>query len=502
MLNKNLDKNISVLDETFKNCGDIVARKLPFAQTQNIFFYIIYIDMLTDRELIETQIINRLMHKIYLSTKQLKNIPQYIFDEFKNYGMTTAEVKQTDNFDEINTEIMSGNTVLLIDGFAKALIVSTKSFPSRGIQSTEIESVVYGPKDSFTEGMRHNTALIRRRIRDTNLKVKQMKIGQRSKTDIAIMYLKDVAREKIINEVEKKLEQIDIDAVLDIGYIQQFLDESWKSVFPQSQITERPDKTSSAILEGRIAIISDNSPFSLIIPATLPTFFQSSEDYYERWQIMNFLRIMRYIAAIISISLPGLFIALSLFHPSMIPMKLVLKLADERQAVPFSTVFEIIIMELAFELLKEAGIRLPNPIGSTIGIVGGIIIGQAAVDAGLVSPIIIIIIALTAISSFSIPNANFVSALRLLKYIVIFFSAMFGLFGFWTAILTILIHLASLKSFGIPYLYPIVSGEVNNFNDLEDTFFRFPIFKMKKRPIFANKSQNIRQGENKNVFHQ
>ena len=156
MLDKNLDKNISKLEEIFKDCGDLVSRKIPFAQTQNIFFYIIYIDMLTDRELIETQIINRLMHKINLS----QNIPQYIFDEFKNYGMTTAEVSQSDNFDEITTEIMSGNTVLLIDGFAKAIIVSTKQFPNRGIQTAEIESVVYGPKDSFTEGMRHNTALI------------------------------------------------------------------------------------------------------------------------------------------------------------------------------------------------------------------------------------------------------------------------------------------------------------------------------------------------------
>lgn len=485
MLDKNLDKNISKLEEIFKDCGDLVSRKIPFAQTQNIFFYIIYIDMLTDRELIETQIINRLMHKIDLT----KNIPQYIFDEFKNYGMTTAEVSQSDNFDEITTEIMSGNTVLLIDGFAKAIIVSTKQFPNRGIQTAEIESVVYGPKDSFTEGMRHNTALIRRRIRDVNLKVKQMKIGQRSQTDIAIMYLKDVAREKIIDDAQQALNKINTDAIFDIGYIQQYLDKSWQSVFPQSQMTERPDKASSAILEGRIVIICDNSPFVLIIPATLPTFFQSSEDYYERWQIMNFLRVMRYICAIISLTLPGFFVALTLYHPSMIPMKLVLKLASERANVPFPTVFEILIMELAFELLKEAGIRLPNPIGSTIGIVGGIIIGQAAVDAGLVSPIIIIIVALTAISSFSIPNANFVSAFRLLKYLVIIFSAMFGLYGFWIAILIILTHLASLKSFEIPYLFPIVSGEVNDFNDMEDTFFHMPIFKMNKRPIFAKHSQ-------------
>ena len=388
---------------------------------------------------------------------------------------------------------MSGNTVLLFDEFDTAIIISSKKFPGRGIESCEIESVVYGSKDSFTESMRKNTALIRRRIRDINLKIKQMQIGKRSKTDVAIVFLKNIARDEIVNDLTNKLEKINIDAILDVGYLQQFLDESWKSIFPQSQLTERPDKSASAILEGRIIIICDNSPFVLIVPATLPTFFQSSEDYYERWQIMNFLRIMRYIAAIVSICLPGFFLALSLYHPNMIPIELVLKLAEARKNVPFSSFLEIIIMELAFELLREAGIRLPNPIGSTIGIVGGIIIGQSAVEAGLVSPIIIIIIALTAICSFCIPNASFVSALRLLKYFIIIFSGLFGLFGFLIANLIILTHLVSLKSFGMPYLYPIVSGEVNNFNDLEDTFFRFVIFKMKKRPLFANQNKNIRQ---------
>lgn len=501
LISKNLDENIAILDEIFKDCVDVVARKIPFAQEKNIYFYITYIDMLTDRELIETQIINRLMHKINLD-KLHKNDIENLFEEFTNYAMTTAEIKQTDQIEQVTSEIMAGNTILLIDGFNKALIVSTKQFPNRGVQSTQIESVVYGAKDSFTEGMRHNTSLIRRRIRDTNLKVKQIKLGKRSQTDIALMYIQDIVRPTILDETLKRLKQIDIDAILDIGYIQQFIDSRWKSVFAQSQLTERPDKAASAILEGRIVIIADNSPFVLIVPATLSTFFQSSEDYYEKWQIMSSLRILRYICAIISISMPGLFIALTLYHPSMIPIKLVLKLANERNNIPFPSVFEIIIMELAFELLREAGIRLPNPIGSTIGIVGGIIIGQSAVEAGLVSPITIIIVAITAMSSFAIPNENFVSALRLIKYMVIIFSALLGLYGFWIAILIILIHLASLKSFGIPYLYPIVSGEVNNFNDMEDTFFRAPIFKMKNRPIFANKMQVRRQGENENVRRQ
>lgn len=487
MLDSNLEKNINTLKQNFIDCGDFVIKKIPVGAKKNIFFCVAYIDMLVDRELIDTQIITRLTRSFFLFSG--KNI----FGEMKNFGITTADFKEEKEINKINLEILSGNTVLLFDEFDTAIIISSKKFPGRGIESCEIESVVYGSKDSFTESMRKNTALIRRRIRDINLKIKQMQIGKRSKTDVAIVFLKNIARDEIVNDLTNKLEKINIDAILDVGYLQQFLDESWKSIFPQSQLTERPDKSASAILEGRIIIICDNSPFVLIVPATLPTFFQSSEDYYERWQIMNFLRIMRYIAAIVSICLPGFFLALSLYHPNMIPIELVLKLAEARKNVPFSSFLEIIIMELAFELLREAGIRLPNPIGSTIGIVGGIIIGQSAVEAGLVSPIIIIIIALTAICSFCIPNASFVSALRLLKYFIIIFSGLFGLFGFLIANLIILTHLVSLKSFGMPYLYPIVSGEVNNFNDLEDTFFRFVIFKMKKRPLFANQNKNIRQ---------
>lgn len=488
MISNDLEQNIYILEKNFMDCGDFIIKKIPFGKSgENIFFVVAYIDMLIDRELIDTQIITRL-------TRNLSGFSRInILSEIKNYGITTADFQEEKEINKINIEIMSGNTVLLFGGLDKAIIVSSKKFPSRGIESCEIESVVYGSKDSFTESMRKNTALIRRRIRDINLKIKQIKIGQRSQTDIAIVYLKNIARDKIVNNVINRLKEIDIDAILDIGYLQQFLDLSWKSIFPQSQLTERPDKSASAILEGRVVIICDNSPFVLIIPATLPTFFQSSEDYYERWQIMNFLRIMRYISAIVSVCLPGFFLALTLYHPNMIPIELVLKLAEARKNVPFSSFWEIIIMELAFELLREAGIRLPNPIGSTIGIVGGIIIGQSAVEAGLVSPIIIIIIALTAICSFCIPNASFVSALRLLKYFIIIFSGLFGLYGFLIANLIILTHLASLKSFGIPYLYPIVSGEINNFNDLEDTFFRLPIFKMKKRPIFANQNKNIRQ---------
>ena len=304
--------------------------------------------------------------------------------------------------------------------------------------------------------------------------------------------MQDIAKENTLKEVEKRLKNIDIDAILDSGYIEQFIEDDYKSPFPQMQMTERPDKVASALLEGRIAIIVDNTPFVIIVPTILASFYQSSEDYYQRWEIMSFIRIIRYIAGIIALCLPGLYIAIAVYHPSMIPMELILKMIEARKDVPIPAVLEIILMELAFETLKEAGIRLPSAIGSTLGIVGGIIIGQAAVEAGLVSPIVVIVVALTAICSFAIPNIALVSGYRLCKYFIILLSSLLGFFGFWIALLICLIHLVNLKSFGIPYLYPFVSVKEEDYNDVKDTILKLPIFMLKKRPIFAKDSQKIR----------
>ncbi len=374
-----------------------------------------------------------------------------------------------------------------------ALQASTKGFPSRGVSEAKTEVVVQGPKDAFTEIGATNIVLIRRRIRDTKLKVKRTKVGKRSKTDVAILYMEDIVRKEILQEVEYRINQIDIDVILDSGYIDQLLENRWLSPFPQLQMTERPDKAASALLEGRVVIVIDNTPFVVIAPATLNVFFQASEDYYDRWEIMSFIRLIRYCAGFLAVALPGLYIALTVFHPSMLPTNLALKIAETRQNIPFPAVGEILIMELAFELLREAGIRLPSPVSSTIGIVGGIIIGQAAVEAGIVSPSVVIVSALTGICTFVIPNIALVSGLRLTKYIVLIFSAFLGLYGFWLALILMLIHMASLKSFHIPFLYPFCSASVNNYNDLEDSIFRLPLWFMKKRPIFSNDKHRQRE---------
>lgn len=496
-ISKNIDENIKYLEYIFKDSGDVVKRKFPIGVNRNTWLYITYVDVMTDRKVIDDSIMNSLIHRIREVPPNENELKINIYDALKDGGITTADFKENDDIDKSIDEILAGNTLLLVDGFDTAFIISTKGFPKRGVQQADTEVVVQGSKEAFSEAFRINTVLVRRRIRDPKLKAKQMTIGRRSKTDVALMYLEDVVRDEILKEAEDRLKNIDIDAILDSGYIEQLIEDDWLSPFPQIQLTERPDKAASAILEGRIVIIVDNTPFALIIPAVLTSFYQAAEDYYQRWEIMSFIRVIRYIAGFLAVSLPGLYIATAVFHPSMIPMHLVFKMAGSRQTVPIPAVVEILIMELAFETLREAGIRLPASIGSTLGIVGGIIIGQAAVEAGIVSPIVVIIISLTGICSFAIPNIALVSGFRLMKYLIIFMSAVLGLLGYWIAVILILIHLVSLKSFGIPYLFPFTSSELNGFSDLKDTIFRVPIFMMKKRPIFANPNQKIRMNEHK-----
>jgi len=487
-ISKNLEKNITIIENAFQNCGDIVKRHFFVGEKKDIAVYMIYTDNIVNGNAIEESILTNIMNRCRIDGKKegmLKRLNEEV--------IAIGEMNEVKTFQEIFDAVLLGDTILLMDGNDIALQASTKGFPSRGVSEAKTEVVVQGPKDAFTEIGATNIVLIRRRIRDTKLKVKRTKVGKRSKTDVAILYMEDIVRKEILQEVEYKINQIDIDVILDSGYIDQLLENKWLSPFPQLQMTERPDKASSALLEGRVVIVIDNTPFVVMVPATLNVFFQAAEDYYDRWGIMSFIRLIRYCAGFLAVALPGLYIALTVFHPSMIPTNLALKIAETRQNIPFPAVGEILIMELAFELLREAGIRLPSPVSSTIGIVGGIIIGQAAVEAGIVSPSVVIVSALTGICTFVIPNIALVSGLRLTKYIVLLFSSLLGLYGFWLALILMLIHMASLKSFHIPFLYPFCSASINDYNDLEDSIFRLPLWFMKKRPIFSNDKHRQRE---------
>ena len=487
-LTKSLEQNKAAISEALRDCGDVVQREFRVGGGGRLVM--LYADNFVDLEAIRESILETVM--LDYQNEQPKGILEALLEE----AIAISEVKKITTVAEICDAVFWGDTVLLMDGDDFALQATTKQFPNRGISKAETEVVVQGPKDAFMEVMAFNIVLTRRRIRDPKLKLKRKKAGNRTKTDIALMYMEDLVRPEVLAQVEKQLDAMHIAGLLDSGSMEQLLERRKYSPFPQLQMTERPDKTASALLEGRVVLLADNTPYAILLPATLNTFFQAAEDYYERWEIMSFIRLIRYAAAFFAVALPGLYIAFAVYHPQLMPTALALKVASTRGAIPFSVIGEVLIMELAFELLREAGIRLPSPVSSTIGIVGGIIIGSAAVEAGIVSPVVVIVAALTGICTFVIPNVSIVSGLRISKYLVILLASVFGLFGVWAALLLLLGHLAGLTSYGIPYLYPYCSSSVNDDRDWEDSIFRLPLSKRSGRPIFARPlKKERREGE-------
>jgi spore germination protein len=305
------------------------------------------------------------------------------------------------------------------------------------------------------------------------------KLGRRSRTDVALIYIEDIIDPLILKEIKRRLATIDVDAIVDSGYVEQLIAEKWWSFISSTQETERPDEVVAGLLEGRFAIICDNSPFAILAPTTLNSLMHSPEDHYLHWMPVSIIRLFRFIGSFSALTLPAVYISLVSYHPEMIPAELALRIAATRQGIPFPAVTEAFIMELALDFLREAGVRLPGPIGQTIGIVGGIIIGDAAVRAGVVSPIMVIIVAVTAISSFLIPTYSFTLTVRNLRFGLMILAALLGLFGLSLGLLIILIHLATIKSFGVSMLSPWAPLRVR---DLQDSVIRLPRIFLKGRP--------------------
>ncbi|MCM1399293.1 MAG: spore germination protein [Clostridium sp.] len=482
-----LDENVSVLNTLFDKCGDAVQKPFIIEREQgHVRIHIIYIDGLTDNGMVEETIIKPVSYEWRYENET------DIWDSILYREAQTVDIKEETSFDLVIGSVLKGDTAIFVDGYAKALIMSTKKLPLRGIDTNDSEAGMRGPRDSFNEGFRQSTALIRRRIRDSKLKVEQSFIGQRSRTDYAIMYLSDIAQPELVEEIKNRLEKYDIDAVYDSGMAEHLLEETPFSPFPVFQSTTRPDKVAAAITEGRVAIVFDNSPEVIIAPANFNMLLQASDDYYNRWAVGTFARILRYIATFISVTLPGFYVAITVYQSEIIPTKLLYAISSARSLVTFPIVLEVLIMEFLFELLREAGIRLPGPLGNTIGVVGGLIVGQSAVDAGIVSTMVVIVVALTAIASFAIPNEVFASVFRLLKFFILLTSACFGLYGFILGLLIIAIHLSELTSFGVPYMAPTVGGGINQMAGSQDFIVRSPIKVMVNRPIWAQKKSRRR----------
>ncbi len=486
-INSKLSQTVSALKEILKDADDIIYRTIECGKKQKIKMCLIYVDGMTTKEAVSQFAIETLMEFFDLNNFE-KNTTQELDRIASLTSIATSEISSVDNISTAVNKILSGETMLFIDGSTKAIMISSRGWPMRSISEPVAETLLRGPRDGFNETLKVNITLIRRRIKDPKLKVKYMQVGTKSKTDVAIMYLEDRVNRQVLEELQKRLSKINIEAVLESSYIEELIEDDNYSPFPQVENTQRPDAAASAIYEGRVVIGVDNTPQVLMVPAIMTVFMQSSEDYYERWLSACMIRIVRYLALPITILLPALYVAITTFHPNMLPTGLALYVAASRAKVPFPAWFEASLIEITMELIREAGMRIVGPIGSTIGIVGGLVIGQAAVEAGLISPLVIIIVALTTISSFAIPSYNFSTSLRMLRFAFIILAATLGLFGVSLGICILLTHLCALKSMGVPYMTPF-SSFVENKPDLMDTIIRHRIKNMVHKPEYLRRKK-------------
>ncbi|SJZ33071.1 spore germination protein [Garciella nitratireducens] len=492
ILKKSLKENIEIIKKTLGNSSDLEIKKFYAGKKKELKLAVIFTDGLVKKELIYDVILNTLMielKKIDFNSKDFSN--RNLIDTLQSSFIPSLEDMQIiKDFKNLYLKILSGDTVLLIDGYASALVTDTKGWEDRGVTESSAESVVRGPKDSFTETLRTNTSLLRRRIKSTDLWIEEMTIGEKTNTSIAIAYMKGIASENVIKEVYTRLNRIDIDAVLESGYIEELIQDDCFTIFPTIYHTERPDSVAANLLEGRIAIFVDGTPFVLIVPALFVQFFQSPEDYYQRADIGSLIRILRYVAFFLSMLTPSLYIALTTFHQQMLPPPFLISIIAQREAIPFPAFMEAIFMEFTFEILREAGVRMPRAIGPTISIVGALVLGEAAVDAGIVSPVMVIVVSITAISSFVFPAYNMAIAIRIIRFVFMILAATFGFFGIALGLLAMTLHLCSLRSFGVSYMSPIMPI---NFSEQKDTLVRFPLWSFLKRPQSIVKRNRIRQ---------
>lgn len=441
----------------FEDCSDMFHRTIPSIQVDLVYF-----PHLVDHMQLSREVIDPLSN---VETDDLSSI------------LEQSQFEEADDPKKIVIGILSGQVAIFHD--EKVYLVFVYGPQARGVEQSETESVITGPHDSFTETAGTNLSLVRRRVISSHLKVIKLEVGEITKTVVFVLYLKGIANMDLVDEFVRRIRGIEVDAIYDGNMFTQHIDDFPNSLFPQFLLTERPDTAVSKLISGKILAIVDGSPAVVSGPTAFFDFFSSADDYYQRWTIGTATRLLRFMAFVMAISFTAIYVSVTTFHYEMIPEALLLTLRESRSRVPFPPVYEAMLMEITIELLREAGARLPTKIGQTIGIVGGIVIGQAAVQAGLTSNILIIAVASSAISSFVIPSYVMSASIRLIRFALIVLAGIWGNFGLMMGIGFIVIHLCGLTSLGTSYLTPIAPA---NWRDWKDVFIRGPFSILTSRP--------------------
>lgn len=484
-LSSALEDNLQKIKERTGNSQGVIIRRIELPQFKTKAA-VVYIKGITNDQVIQDFLIESLLkagHHDFQPTN-LEEIIQAL--------VPLGSVEEVVDWNAFFEALMSGDALVLADGFTTAVRTGTEGGEKRAVEEPSTQRALRGSREGFTESIETNIAMVRRLIQNPSLWTESMKIGKMTKTNVTIMYLKGVARDDIIVELRKRLKKIDIDGVLESGYIEQMIEDQSVTAFPTLYYSERPDAVAGNLLEGRFAIFVNGTPFVLIGPAIFIQFFQSIEDYNERFYISTAIRFLRILIFFISLIGPATYIAATTFHQEMIPTQLLIAIAAQRESVPFPSFVEALIMEVTFEILREAGIRMPKAIGSAISIVGALVIGQAAVQAGVVSPAMVIIVAITAIASFATPSFSIAISARLLRFLFMISAATFGFYGIILGFIMLVAHLCSLRSFGVPYMSPLAPLMPA---DIGDTVVRTPLWTDSKRPEFISGKNKTRVGD-------
>ena len=487
--------------------NDIILREFTLtARNKQYRAFLLFVDGMVNIDLVNNYVLKPLMLKN--NANSFDGNQNQVISEAVTNNITVRKVKKFDikeyilnsllpqnnikvksEFKDIFASINSGNCALFVDTLNIAFDIDVKGFKLRSVSKPENEVVIRGPQEAFIENIRINTTLIRRIINNENLIIENMQIGSLSHTACALCYMKNIANDDLVAEAKYRLNNINIDYLISSGQLEQLIEDNSKYSLPQVIATERPDKAATHLLEGRIVILVNGSPYALVVPATFIDFLESPEDNNIKFQFANLLKLIRIVALMITLLLPGIYVAITSFHQEFIPTELLFAIVASRATVPFSIIFEIIIMELSFELIREAGLRVPTPIGPTLGIIGALIIGQAAVDAGIVSPILIIIVAITGITSFAIPDYYLAFHCRVSRFAYIILGYLAGLLGIAVGAFIHLLIATKIQSFGVSYLDPYIPSKGKIFTGI----FTAPTWKREKRADFLDTKKAEKQ---------
>lgn len=475
-LSRDIDSNVQNFKNILGSSPDIVVREFDLGGSKRIRGALVYIEGLANIETIESNLLKPLMYdKNYTSQNDMAI--EIDLDYIYNHLISFGDVKKVSMLNDSVKYILSGETALIVDAEQECLLISAKKWEKRAIEEPATENVVRGPREGFIETMRTNTSMLRRIIKNPKLRFDPMEIGEQTTTRVAIAYIDGIANMELIDELKQRLSRITIDSVLDSGYVQAYIEDSPTSIFQTVGSSERPDAVAGKLLEGRAAILVDGSPFVLTVPMLFIENFQSAEDYYIKSYYATTLRSVRAIAYLIAILAPAIYVALTTYHQELIPSTLLFTLVAGHEAIPFPSLIEAIMMLLTFDIMKEAGIRLPKPVGSAVSIVGALVLGQAAVSAGIIGPFMVIVVSLTAIASFVVPSQS--DSVLIMRYFLLIMAGFLGGFGVVMGILLILTHLVSISSFGVAYLSPLSPYSKES---IKDAFIRAPLWKMSLRP--------------------